>query len=104
MSVALQPVSDQVKTAFEQWQLLIKLFRKSEAMISRAISRLDRYDRLRAAAPLVSIGQKAYILAEASRYEAEALMHLSVVPKYHEFFRLEIIKVRNQIEGGIDNE
>jgi|LGOV01.1.fsa_nt_gb hypothetical protein len=104
MSVDLQPVSDQVKTAFEQWLLLIKLFRKSEAMISRAMSRLDRGDRLRTAAPPVAIGEKAYILAEASRYETEALTYLSLVPEYHEFFSLEIIKVRTQIEGGLDNE
>lgn len=104
MNVELQPVSDEVVNAFEQWRLLVKLFRKSEAMVSMAISRLERGDRIRGTSPSLAIGEKAYMLAKTSHYEAEAYTWLSVVPEYHEFFRLEIIKVRSQIEGELGHE
>ncbi len=104
MSLELKPVSAETAAAFEHWQLLIRLIRKSEAMISLAMARIERAKRLRDQASPVPNGTEAAILAQAVTYEREAYMYLTAVPAYYQFFQTELANVRLQIERGIQND
>lgn len=104
MSIELKQVSDETKAAFEQWKLIVDLIHKSEAMISEAVSRVERGERLRETTDKIAAGKKAAIMAKVAEYEKEAFTYLAVVPKYHKYFIAELVKVRDQIEGEIDYE
>lgn len=104
MSLELKQVSDETKAAFERWRLLVDLTNRSEAMISVSVSRVERGNRLRETAHKTATGMKAAVMVKAAEYETEAYTYLAVVPGYRRYFEDELVKVRDQIEGGIGYE
>ena len=101
MTVKLKSIPHETEAAVDNWQLLRRLILKADAMISVAIARLERANRLRAASPPVAIGKQAAVLSKATEYEAKAHAHLALLPEYHKAFSDELTKVRQQIERNI---
>ncbi len=104
MRLEFKSVSNDTEQAIIKWQALINLIRKSEAMISSALSRVKRADRLRMLYSKEKLDNPEIILAINAKFEGEAYTHLATLPGYLTFLKDELKKIIILIERGITNE